>query len=335
MNRILLGFCCIVLLVRCGTDAETEECVPPPANATAVDFVFQDLRDSIAAIENEQQLIKFFSSHKVFRDYSLRRNEYPHDSAYLNAMVFRFTNPAIDTLVMQTKKVFGNLTDLKSQFQEAFSNIKAYYPEFVPPKVEVVITGLDSDIFVSDSLIVVSVDFYLGKGAKYRPRFYEYILRKYEPEDIVPSAMLLYGINEKLNKTNLQDRTVLADMISYGKAFYFAKHVLPCVPDSVFLWYTAEEIDGARKNEDLIWARFVQDKILFSTNMVDKRNYLEERPFTIQVGEKCPGRIAQWVGWRIVKQYMEQHPEISLPQLMQMNDAQEIFKESNYKPRRR
>ncbi len=41
-------------------------------------------------------------------------------------------------------------------------------------------------------------------------------------------------------------------MIAYGKAYYFAKHMIPCLPDSVFIGYTSDEIKGARENEDLI-----------------------------------------------------------------------------------
>jgi hypothetical protein len=334
MKRFLLALLCLVSLIRCGSDTETEECALSPDNAEPVDFVFEDLRRDISSIETKKQLISFLAGHEMYRDYILRRAEYPDDSVFVRQMHFRFSNPAIDTLVLETDRVFGDVSDLKSQFAEAFSNIKAYYPGFKPPKVQAVISGLDSDLFISDSLIIVSLDFYLGKTGKYRPKFYDYLLRKYDPEDIVPSCMLMYGIGD-LNETNLEDKTVLADMIAYGKSFYFAKRALPCVPDSVFMWYTAEEIEGARKNEDLIWARLIKDKILFSTSMIDKRNYLGERPFTIQVGEKCPGRIGQWVGWRIVKQYMHAHPETTLPQLMAMGDAQKIFKESKYKPKRR
>ena len=147
--------------------------------------------------------------------------------------------------------------------------------------------------------------------------------------------MLIYGISPRFNQTDLKDRTVLADMIAYGKSFYFAKHMLPCTPDSVLIWYTPEEIGGAHQNEDLIWARFVQDKVLSSTNVMDKKNYLGDRPVTTQVGEKCPGRIGQWVGWQIVKEYMHNHPDTSLPELMQMRDAQSLFKSSNYKPQNR
>jgi hypothetical protein len=50
------------------------------------------------------------------------------------------------------------------------------------------------------------------------------------------------------------------------------------------------------------------------------------------VGEKCPGRIGQWVGWRIINKYADSHPDIKLPELMLLDDAQKIFRESRYKP---
>jgi hypothetical protein len=175
----------------------------------------------------------------------------------------------------------------------------------------------------------------LGAGAKYRPDIYDYLLRQYVKENIVPSCMLLYGIDSRINKVNPEDHTVLADMIAYGKSYYFAKHMVPCTPDSIFIWYTAEEVTGSRKNQDLIWARFIEDQVLYSTNHVMKQKYLGERPKTVEVGEKCPGRIAQWVGWEIVKKYMETHPTTTLPQLMQADNADNLFRESKYKPMKR
>jgi hypothetical protein len=127
---------------------------------------------------------------------------------------------------------------------------------------------------------------------------------------------------------------VLADMIAYGKSFYFAKRMLPCTPDSTFIWYTPEEIEGSRKNQDLIWARLIEDQVLFATSHTVKQKYLGDRPKTIEVGEKCPGRIGQWVGWQIVNSYAQRHEKASLKQIMEFGNAQTMFRESGYKPRK-
>jgi hypothetical protein len=329
-NIIFLAF----LFWNCQT--KEEACVfKPDPPGTDIGLQFQHFEDTLANIKSRGELIGFLTRHPLIRDEMLRRREYPDDSVFINEMFKRFTNQGIDTLLAETKRIFGDGSQLESQFREAFENIAYYYPDFEPPKIRTLMTGLDTDLYVTDSLIMVSLDFFLGPEARYRPKTYDYLMRRYDPNDIVPSCLLIYGISNRFNKTDLKDRTVLADMVAYGKSFYFTKHMLPCTPDSVLIWYTPEEISGARDNEDLIWARFVQDKVLFSTSAIDKKNYLGDRPVTTQVGEKCPGRIGQWVGWQIVKEYMDNHPEQSLPSLMNMDNAQMLFKSSNYRPQNR
>jgi hypothetical protein len=304
-------------------------------NGEPVEIQYTSLTDSFLTISSKQDLVQLLDKHHVLRDHFFRRDQYPDDSVFVNELYNRFTNAHIDTLGMDVKRVFGNEADLKNEFAEAFKNLKYYYPEIRIPKIETVTSGLENDLFVSDSLIIVSLDYFLGAGAKYRPDIYDYLLRQYVKENIVPSCMLLYGIDSRINKVNPEDHTVLADMIAYGKSYYFARHMVPCTPDSIFIWYTAEEIAGARKNQDLIWARLIEDQVLYSTNHVMKQKYLGERPKTVEVGEKCPGRIAQWVGWEIVKKYMETHPTTTLPQLMQADNADNLFRESKYKPMKR
>lgn len=321
----------IFLLTQCNNTSD--ECVFQPDVDKTISFDFEQLESALASIKTKDEFVKLLSDHPVLRDDLMGRANYPDDSVFINSNFKRFTHPAFDTLLLETQRVFGDGSALKKEFEQAFTNLKYYYPDFNPPRVETVITGLASDLVVTDSVIVISLDYYLGQTGKYRPELYNYLLTRYEPEDIVTSCMMLLGIGDAYNKTNLQDKTALADMIAYGKSFYFAKHMLPCVPDSVFMWYSSEEIKGARKNEDLIWARLIEDQVLFATSHMVKQKYLDERPKTLEVGEKCPGRIAQWVGWQIVKKYMETHPDVDLPALMQTEDAQMIFKESRYKPK--
>jgi hypothetical protein len=96
--------------------------------------------------------------------------------------------------------------------------------------------------------------------------------------------------------------------------------------------YSRKEIQGSREFESLIWSRFIEDQVLFSTSHIIKQKYIGERPKTVEVGEQCPGRIGTWVGWQIVKKYMETHPDVTLPQLMDVSDAAKLFKDSGYKP---
>lgn len=125
---------------------------------------------------------------------------------------------------------------------------------------------------------------------------------------------------------------MLADMIFYGKAYYFASQILPDAPDSILIGYESTSIKDVNENQQIVWAHFVENELLYETSHFVKKKYLEERPKTLEIGNKAPGRIGVWLGWEIVKQYMRNHPEERLPDLMETKDAQQIFMKSRYKP---
>ena len=50
---------------------------------------------------------------------------------------------------------------------------------------------------------------------------------------------------------------------------------------------------------------------------------------------EAPGRTANFVGWRIVREYMQRHPQASMEDLLAVEDAQELLDRSRYKPARR
>lgn len=328
MKRLLLLYIPVCLILSgCRTDREKK---------ISIDLEFESLEDSLPKITTKTQLVTFLTRHSTLRDHFFKRSEYPNDSVYINDLFARFTNPHLDTLLDETHHVFGDLTGLKEEFRLAFTNMTYYYPDFKPPKIQTMVGGFETDLWVSDTLVIVGLDYFLGPGAKYRPpNMYEYMLRRFRKDFIVPSYLLLNGIDSHFNKTTLTDKTVLGDMIAYGKAYYFAKQMLPTVADSIFIGYTGEEMALAEQNEDIIYARLIDNEVIYSTSHEIKQRYLEERPFTPEVGEKCPGRIATWVGWQIVKAYADNHPDKSLLEIMRMEDPEKLFKDSRYRPEKK
>ncbi len=329
----LLALLAGLVVIACTPNAEVNCVFVPDTSSAKVSMTFESLEDSLPAITTKADLVHFMNLHPDTRDIFFNRGAYPSDSVFINRLYNRFTSPYIDTLLQETHRVFGTGVVLREQFQQAYSNLRYYYPDYSPPRIQTLISGLESDMYVTDSVIYVGLDYFLGQGAKFRPNdMYEYMLRRYTKDFIVPSVILLTGVDTRFNNTSPEDKTVLAEMIAYGKAYYFAKRMLPCTADSLLIGYSTEEIEGSLKFENLIWSRLVQDQVLYSSSHLVKQKFLAERPKTIEVGENCPGRIAQWVGWRIVNAYMEAHPDITLPQLMANANAEKIFRESGYKP---
>jgi hypothetical protein len=331
MKKFLIALTIATVCFACNEDAE-EQCVfTPNTEAITLSIPFEFLEDSLPNVKTKEQMVNFFSRHRQMRDNFFNRQAYSSDSAFINELFQRFTHPSFDTLLSETHRVFGNGEELKAQFADAFKNLKYYYPDFTPPTIQTVVSGLETDVMVTDSLVIIGLDYFLGDGAKYRPNMYEYMQKRYNKDFVVPSVMLLYGISNRFNRTNMEDKTVLADMVAYGKAYTFTKYMMPCAPDSVLIGYTKREIEGAVYNEATIWKRMVEDQILFGTSHMIKQKYISERPKTVEISGQCPGRIGMWVGWRMVSQYLKE-TNTKLPDLMREADAQRIFKLSKYRP---
>jgi len=333
MRNLLILILSTILFCSCDQNNECRE--HPDVDTSTVDVELEQLETEFLSISTKEEFKAFIAREPVIARHVLRGNEYPNDSIMTEVLIRRLTNPHIDTLLQEVNHVFSDMTELKAEFNSAFSFIKYYYPDFVAPKIKTIATGFDTDLYVSDSLIVIGLDFYLGTNAKFKPiGFPEYILERYQKEYIVPSCILLYGISPRFNMPNLENKIMLAEMIDYGKSFYFTKKMMPCTPDSLLIWYSAQELQDSKKNEEIIWAHFLDNELLFNTNKFTKQKYLGERPKTFEIGEKCPGRIGTWLGWQIINQYADKNPNISLIDLMRNNNAQEVFGKSKYRPGR-
>jgi len=330
MIKLLPAFVFLFLLWSCSREQD-EACAPIPEISEQVQVEFSSLVDAIDQIKTKQEVADFLRGNPVLRDVFFNRMGYPDDSAFVRELHSRFTNPAFDTLVMEVRATFGDGVELKKEFEHAFSNLKYYYPEFRAPKIITAVSGLETDLIFSDTLIVIGLDYFLGPKAKYRPNMYQYMLTRYKPDYIVPQVLLLYGIAQPFNQGNSEDHTALADMIAYGKSYLFTKHIVPCIPDSTLFGYTASEVNGARANEDIIWEKFISDQVLYETSHLVKQRYLGERPNTGEISERCPGRIGMWVGLRILEQYQRVNGK-TLQQVMGESDAMKIFKDAHYKP---
>ncbi len=335
ISSYLLAFSALLLIFSCSP--QDDRCAKQPDTSNInIDLQFEQTETALMQDRSKAGIQKFLEEHPAFATLFLKRGQQPHDSILVNDLYHRINHPSFLELKKLTDSTF-NQVDLKGQFEQAFRNIKFYYPAFQAPRIITGITGfdtnfqgLDDDLYVSDSLIVIGLDYFLGPQSKYRPiGIPEYILKRYTPTYIVPSVL-----NQMANKyigNNPKDHSLLADMIFFGKAFYFTKTMAPCTPDSVIIGYTAEELQESKDHSQIIWANLVKNKMLYETGHEMKKKFIGERPKTIEMGEKCPGRIGQWVGWEIVEKYMQARKHTHIQDFLKTDSAPAVLAKSKYK----
>jgi gliding motility-associated lipoprotein GldB len=325
-----LIFLLVLALFSCSMEEET--CIDAPSVNEIEPVILERLEDRLFAVTNPGEVLQFLQNYPILAREFLGSNQYPSDTILAREMFRVLKNPYTDSLLRETEKYFGDMSDLKKDFEEAFSYIRYYYPDFKPPVIQTMVTGFgSSEMYVSEERIIIGLDFYLGPQGKYRPQgIPQYILQRYDKPYIVPATVLLYA--DRYLRENPADNTMAADMIYYGKKYFFTKNMMPCTPDSLIIWYGDKELANVKENKNLLWYHFLENELLYETKHTTKSKYLDERPNVTEIGAQCPGRIGAWIGWDIVKEYHERNSKVTLQELMANPDAQGILNEAKYNP---
>lgn len=121
-------------------------------------------------------------------------------------------------------------------------------------------------------------------------------------------------------------------MVYEGKLLYLADALLPGTNDSVKIGFTRKQLNWCREHEKNIWGFLLKNNFLYSSQLEVISKFTGEGPFTAGFAKESPARTGVWLGWRIVRKYMDEHREITLEQLMQEQDVQRILSLSKYKP---
>lgn len=250
-----------------------------------------------------------------------------------------YQNPSLKAFYKQSQdSAFFGGDRLEKELHWAFERIQQEFPGLKTPKIRTVFSGFGGmggeftaqHLQVSDSLIVIGLDFFMGKKGLYLPPgVYDYQLRRLEPQALVGQVILQYSAF--VNRQNEEDHTLLSDMIWYGKGFVFTKKILPELADSLLFGYTTQELAETNAFQKEVWEHFIDKKLLFNQEELTKNKYLGERPKTPEIGPACPGSIGRWLGWRIVDQYWKQNPKITLTKLMTDPDYNALFLKSGYR----
>ena len=184
---------------------------------------------------------------------------------------------------------------------------------------------------VGDGFVSGSIDNYMGSDYPLYARvgIYRYLRQNMRPEKLVPDYIVAWLTTEYPFVQHSGE--LVEEMIYRGKILYTASVLLPNLPDSVIIGYSADQWKWCLKYEHDMWMVLVGSKHLFSRDAMIRIKYMNDAPFTKPFTQESPGRAGAFVGWRIVEQYMREHPEVSPKELL-LRTADEIMRETPYNP---
>lgn len=233
-------------------------------------------------------------------------------------------------------KHFPDTKKEEEELANGFQFMKYYYPNYKVPKVVYVVSGLANwgAFTIGGTTLGIGLDMFLGASYPFYKSvdLPDYMGKHFSPEYIPVAAF--GAIYEDAHPFVAENRNMLDMMIQRGKEQYFVSKMLPHTPDSLRLAYTQKQMDWCQKNETEVYNFFIRENLFYSKDWQRVLRYVNEGPNSTGMPPQSPGNIGSWLGLQIVRAYMKQHPDMTLPQLLALHIEPQVFLEgSKYKPK--
>jgi gliding motility-associated lipoprotein GldB len=237
-------------------------------------------------------------------------------------------------LFFETQKIYKDFKAQELLLENLFKHIKYYNTNFKSPTIFTLLSNIDYDsrVIYRDSLLLISLDVYLGKNHEFYKDYPQYIKQNNTKEHLIVDVASAIIDRQFIAKT---DRVFSSKIINEGKKMYLLDLYLPSISEKEKSGYSLEKLHWAHANEEEVWTYFIANELLYSTNTKLNARFVDNAPFSkfyMAEDNRSPGKIGVWIGWQIVKSYMK-HNDVSLQKLITV-DAQSLLNKSKYKPKK-
>lgn len=232
--------------------------------------------------------------------------------------------------------MYPSMDRYEKELTDAIKYVKHYFPKYTIPRFVTYVSGFAYQTTIGEDYVGIGLDMFLGADSEFYPALVQsiplYISRRFTPENITPRVIESL-LREELHSLPEDTRNTLQHMVYNGKILYAMDMILHQVSDEVKIGYSAEQLAWVKRYEADVWTWFLQEDMLYNTDFLRIQKYFSEAPFTPELGEKNESapKLGTYIGWMIVRKYMQRNPNLTLNDLLAINDAQEILEGSKYK----
>lgn len=335
-----MKFCYVLLaclmFVACGNKASA-----PDVSGVKVDVTLQRFDKDLFAIDTsniELSITKLQQQYGSFlNDYLYNIMVLPPEPDSVGKKIKMFLRD-YNFVHNAVQEQFGRFNNEFDEIKKGLQYVHYYFPEYkLPAHVTTFIGPVEGYANVlTESGLAVGLQLYLGKDFPvYHSEFITQVYPDYQQRRFgaayIPVNCMKNIVSDIYPEKN-GSIPLVYQMIDAGKRLYLLDHFLPKLADSLKTGYTKQQLDDCYDHEAEIWNYFVQNDLLFITNPLQTRDYMQDAPYTEVFGNASPGFIGQFIGWQIIKKWMDANPGLSLPQLLAIPEKQ-IYDEVRYKPR--
>lgn len=331
MKKFFIALSVVAVMVSCGNEVKRE------ADISGMDIDFHIERfDSAywfmdtANLKHSMTLlaVQYPEMGKIYMEYVMMCGRVGSDTAATEYSNFR-KYPAVIGVYESTMKEYADMSDIESELKPALLRLQVFVPQIKIPKFYTHVSFFNQNIIVGNGFISLSLDNYMGPDyCYYDSAMIHKYLRPNMRREKIPSDYLMALLASELPLD--PSSNLLTDMIYHGKVLYTVSCLLPDEDERIILGYSEEEMKWAEENEKKMWNQMVGSHIIYTTNVIDKSKFTHDGPFTQPFGQDSPSRLGAYLGYRIVCSYMKKNQKVTIAQLLQNPNAQDILDHSNY-----
>lgn len=234
----------------------------------------------------------------------------------------------------ELKKVFRSTRDIEAALTDGFKRVRYHFAgKPVPAKIVFMHTAFGFNVLADKTALGISLELYLGNTnpviTKLPSRdFPDYIKVRMQPKYIAVDALKTWA--EMYIVPDYKPVSLLDNLIWQGKVMYVMDALMPNTPDHDKIRYTEQQYAWCEEYEKDIWKEMIDNKWLYSSDEKVRAQFFNEGPFTPSLPQNSPSRVGVWVGWQMVRNYMEMNSSLTLENLLNEKDNRKIL--GYYKP---
>lgn len=217
-----------------------------------------------------------------------------------------------------------------------FQHIRHYFPEFAVPQVYIFSSGtkmyLDPVMYVPENnFLFIDISGFLGNKNKFYDGIEKYLQLQMNPENLLPQTAEVIARSMIPPPSGTPD--FLEKMVQMGKLKTAQQAFLPKTSLAVILNLTPAQLKWNQENEGNIYNFFVENDLLFQTDLKLDERFLTKAPFSkfyTEIDKEASPQVGIFIGKQIVESYLNK-TNAPLPELF-ATPNKEIFNQSQYKP---
>ena len=269
-------------------------------------------------------------------------NQYPAVSPYLLefcyglnlksdsslfASLLAFTQQEyISKTEFELNEQFSDLTTHEARIKRSFARLKNQFDTLkTPTEIVFANSNFNYNATCYNESILVGLERYIGANhplvvETLNPTDFPEWIRNGMEENFMDRDILSSWISTKLFKETQGYH--IEEMIRWGKIHLITEMCLRLdnedIPTSQVLRWSKDQYDWANSNEMKFWKYLMDENLLFDSNEKNRAYLLNNGPYTIGLPEESPDRMGQFLGYKIVLNYI-QNQDIELKELLDID----------------